>query len=44
MLEEHQVRKISIHPKLLQYMKDISGNRVPKSQKADAIAEYLHYK
>jgi hypothetical protein len=25
-------------------MKDISGNRVPNSQKADAIAEYLHCK
>ena len=45
MLEEYQVRTIGIHhPKFLQYMKDISGNRVPNSQKADAIAEYLHYK
>ena len=25
-------------------MKDISGNRIPNSQKADAIAEYLHCK
>ena len=44
MLEKHKVWKVKFSPQIFIAWRDVHGNRVPNSQKASALADYLHYK